>query len=242
MPPNGRTDHGREGTVSRMNVTLRYTQLGLAVAALLDKAEPLDAGQAQQYIEDGSLCSWLGQRYDGEIDLSLYEADDQADVLERFQALSDTVDTERTFGIESSGLALLRPIASRSCRKSTTSKSHSQDARRRHRRQPRHRRNGHLTGTRPRSFRPWLATAGPGLPAAGTVDDLQARWRQVRGHGRRAPQGVPAGNGPSWQLHRGPRLAAPSRRSSTSASSSRSTPTSLPMAGPTRPWSGTTRS
>ena len=33
-----------------MNVTLRYTQLGLAVAALLDKAEPLDAGQAQQYI------------------------------------------------------------------------------------------------------------------------------------------------------------------------------------------------
>ena len=72
-----------------MNVTLRYTQLGLAVAALLDKAEPLDAGQAQQYIEDGSLFSWLGQRYDGEIDLSRYEADDQADVLERFQALSN---------------------------------------------------------------------------------------------------------------------------------------------------------
>jgi hypothetical protein len=90
-----------------MNVTLRYTQLGLAVAALLDKEEPLDAGQAQQYIEDGSLFSWLGRRYDGEIDLSLYEAADQADVLERFQALSDTVDTERTFGIESSGLALL---------------------------------------------------------------------------------------------------------------------------------------
>jgi hypothetical protein len=43
-----------------MNETLRYTQLGLAVAALLDKEEPLDAGQAQQYIEDGSLFSWLG--------------------------------------------------------------------------------------------------------------------------------------------------------------------------------------
>ncbi len=90
-----------------MNETLRYSQLGLAVAALLDKEEPLDAGQARQYIEDGSLFSWLGRRYDGEIDLSLYEAADQADVLERFQALSDTVDSERTFGIESSGLALL---------------------------------------------------------------------------------------------------------------------------------------
>ncbi len=90
-----------------MNVTLRYTQLGLAVAALMDKGEPLDAGQAQQYIEDGSLFSWLGRRYDGEIDLSRYEAADQAEVLERFQALSDTADTGRTFGIESSGLALL---------------------------------------------------------------------------------------------------------------------------------------
>jgi hypothetical protein len=90
-----------------MNETLRYTQLGLAVAALLDKEEPLDAGQAQQYIEDGSLFSWLGRRYDGEIDLSLYEAADQAAVLERFQALSDTVGTERTFGVGSSGLALL---------------------------------------------------------------------------------------------------------------------------------------
>jgi hypothetical protein len=90
-----------------MNETLRYTQLGLAVAALLAKEEPLDAGQARQYIEDGSLFSWLGRRYDGEIDLSLYEAADEADVLERFQALSDTVDTERTFGVGSSGLALL---------------------------------------------------------------------------------------------------------------------------------------
>ena len=90
-----------------MNVTLRYTQLGLAVAALLEKEEPLDIGRAQQYIQDGSLFSWLSRRYDGEIDLSLYENADQADVLERFQALSDTVDTERTFGIESNGLALL---------------------------------------------------------------------------------------------------------------------------------------
>ena len=81
-----------------MNETLRCTQLGLAVAALLDEEEPLDAGQARQYIEDGSLFSWVGRRYDGEIDLSLYEAADEADVLERFQALSDTVDTERTFG------------------------------------------------------------------------------------------------------------------------------------------------
>ena len=93
--------------MNRMNATLRYTQLGFAITALLDKQEPLDADQARQYVEDGSLFNWLGQRYDGEIDLSLYDAADQEEVLERFRALSDTVDTERTFGIESNGLALL---------------------------------------------------------------------------------------------------------------------------------------
>jgi hypothetical protein len=103
----GRLTACLHGTMGGMNVTLRYTQLGLVIASLLDKEEPLDAGQAQQYIEDRSLFSWLGRRYDGEIDLSLYGAGDQADVLERFQALSDTVDTGRTFGIERNGLALL---------------------------------------------------------------------------------------------------------------------------------------
>ena len=63
--------------MTRMNATLRYTQLGFAITALLDKREPLDADQARQYVEDGSLFTWLGRRYDGEIDLSLYEAADQ---------------------------------------------------------------------------------------------------------------------------------------------------------------------
>jgi hypothetical protein len=40
-----------------VNATLRYTQLGFAVAALLDKQEPLDADQARQYVDDGSLLN-----------------------------------------------------------------------------------------------------------------------------------------------------------------------------------------
>ena len=90
-----------------MNATLRYTQLGLAIAALLDKEEPLDAGQARQYVEDGSLFTWLNQRYDGAIDLSLYEAADETEVLDRFRSILDTTDTQRQLGIERNGLALL---------------------------------------------------------------------------------------------------------------------------------------
>ena len=97
----------RCGTMNRMNPTLRYTQLGFAVTALMDKEQPLDAGQARQYVEDGSLFEWLARRYDGEIDLSLFVATDREDVLERFRAVSDTTDSRRNFGIESNGLALL---------------------------------------------------------------------------------------------------------------------------------------
>lgn len=90
-----------------MNATLRYTQLGFAVTSLMDSEELLDVDQARQYVEDGSLFTWLGRRYDGEIDLSLYEDADREDVLERFRAVSDTTDSRRNFGIERNGLALL---------------------------------------------------------------------------------------------------------------------------------------
>ena len=73
-----------------MHPTVRYTQLGFAITSLIDGEEPLDPGQARQYIEDGSLFTWLGRRYDGAIDLSLYEAADRADVLERFRSISET--------------------------------------------------------------------------------------------------------------------------------------------------------
>jgi hypothetical protein len=86
--------------MNRLKPTLRYTQLGFTVAAILDKEEPLGTGQARQYINDGSLFTWLSRRYDGEIDLSLFEAADRADVLDRFQALSGTADTRRKSGIE----------------------------------------------------------------------------------------------------------------------------------------------
>lgn len=93
--------------MARMNPALRYTQLGFAVAALLDREEPLTAEQAHDYVRDGSLFGWLGRRYDGEIDLSLFEAADREAVLERFRALADATDARRDFGIERNGLALL---------------------------------------------------------------------------------------------------------------------------------------
>jgi len=90
-----------------MNPTLRYTHLGFAVTALLDREEPLAAEEAHQYVEDGSLFAWLSRRYDGEIDLSIFEAADRDDVLGRFRALAEVADSRRKFGIERNGLALL---------------------------------------------------------------------------------------------------------------------------------------
>jgi hypothetical protein len=93
--------------MNRMDPTLRYTQLGFAVASLMDGERPFSAAEARRYIEDGSLFAWLRRRYDGAIDLSPYEAADEADVLERFRAISETAGSRRKFGVEHNGLALL---------------------------------------------------------------------------------------------------------------------------------------
>jgi len=90
-----------------MDATLRYTQLGFALASLLDNGEELDTEQAHQYVKDGSLFTWLRRPFDGDLDLSLYEATDEADVLERFLAILETTDSRRKFGVEHNGLALL---------------------------------------------------------------------------------------------------------------------------------------
>jgi hypothetical protein len=90
-----------------MNATLRYTQLGFVIASLLDRENPLDPELVREYIKDGSLFTWLSLRYDGAIDLSLYETADQTDVLERFGSILETTDSRRKFGVERDGLALL---------------------------------------------------------------------------------------------------------------------------------------
>ncbi len=109
--------------IGSMDLTLRYTQLGFVIASLLDLdgEEPLDAVQARQYIKDGSLFTWLGRRYDGAIDLSLYEAADREDVLERFRSILETTDSRRKFGVENTGLALLAAYCFEASSRCTTS-------------------------------------------------------------------------------------------------------------------------
>ena len=90
-----------------MDATLRYTQLGFAVSALLDKGEKLGYEETVEHIANGTLFGWLKDRFGDTIDLSLYGAPDWSAVLARFSAFADAVDSRRKFGAGRNGLALL---------------------------------------------------------------------------------------------------------------------------------------
>lgn len=90
-----------------MNATLRYTQLGFALTALLDRNEAADCSETGKHIEDGTLFAWLEERYGSGIDLSLYGEKDEREILELFASLEDGADSARKFGVRHNGLALL---------------------------------------------------------------------------------------------------------------------------------------
>lgn len=96
-----------EDNIISMNETLRFTQLGFHLNALLDRGATLDIDDTRKHIDDRSLLSWLKETFGDDIDLSLHGPDDQAAVLDLFESLANAVDSRRKFGVERNGLALL---------------------------------------------------------------------------------------------------------------------------------------
>lgn len=90
-----------------MDMTLRYTLLGIEFVAMLDRGGVLDIDETREHLEDGSLFAWLKSQYGDDINLSEYRPADQAEVLDRFASLANAVDARRKFGVERNGLALL---------------------------------------------------------------------------------------------------------------------------------------
>jgi hypothetical protein len=88
-----------------VDATLRYTQLGFALTALLDRNEGADPSETGKRIQDGTLFAWLAERF--AVDLSLYGEEDEREVLELFASLEDAADSARKFGVRHNGLALL---------------------------------------------------------------------------------------------------------------------------------------
>lgn len=99
-----------------MDEILRFTQLGFELNAILDRVhgegshreEAATIAEAYRHIEDGSLFDWLvGYDLDNLVDLSLFDPDDRAAILEAFGGLANAVDPGRKFGVREGGINLL---------------------------------------------------------------------------------------------------------------------------------------
>lgn len=93
-----------------MQPHLRFTALFWALGSLVDEGKTEDVAKVQAAIADGTLFTYLEQTYP-DADISLLSPDARANILKFFQALSETVDHRRKFGIEHNGLMLLLAYA-----------------------------------------------------------------------------------------------------------------------------------
>jgi hypothetical protein len=87
----------------------RYTFLAFQFNMLLDQGHVVSIEDVQEKIEDGSLFSWLEDRYGKEphfLDLSLYDAQERGTILEAFRELLGVVSADRKLGVTRNGIAL----------------------------------------------------------------------------------------------------------------------------------------
>ena len=88
----------------------RFTALFWAIGNLVDDGMTDDLARIQDVIADGTLFNYLKTTYPS-ADISLLSDEDSTALLRFFQALVDTVDHRRKFGIEHNGLMLLLAYA-----------------------------------------------------------------------------------------------------------------------------------
>lgn len=90
-----------------MRIPIRYTFLGFYLNMLLDRQKTLSVSETKKHIDDGSLFDWLKDLFGDEIDLSLYQQEDKAEMLDFFQNLVNAVDEDRKMGVKHNGISLL---------------------------------------------------------------------------------------------------------------------------------------
>lgn len=88
-----------------MRQTTRYAYLAFEANGLLDRGEQASIEEVHERIEDGTLLNWLDGL--GDVDLSLYQAEDRTDVLHTFRSYVNAVDERRKLLVQHNGIALI---------------------------------------------------------------------------------------------------------------------------------------
>lgn len=90
-----------------MNSPVRYTFLGFYLNSLVDEGNFLDLEETHQQIRNRTLFKWLKEKFDENIDLSIYSKTELDELQHLFENLSVSTDEERKMGVKKNGLCLL---------------------------------------------------------------------------------------------------------------------------------------
>jgi hypothetical protein len=87
-----------------MRQTTRVAYLAFEANGLLDRGEQASIEEVHERIEDGTLFDWLASLKD--VDLSLYEDEDKADVLHAFRSYANAIASSKLL-VQHNGIALI---------------------------------------------------------------------------------------------------------------------------------------
>lgn len=90
-----------------MTHPLNFTFLGFYLNSLLDQGKTLDLNETHEKIREEKIFSFLEEKYEKEIDLSVYKKDDLKKMTLFFKGLSEYTDEEKKMGVQSNGICLL---------------------------------------------------------------------------------------------------------------------------------------
>jgi hypothetical protein len=88
------------------SATSRCGSLALTLNTLIDAGETAYIDDVVQHLADGTLLTWLAERYDG-ASLGLFGQADLDAMLERFRQCHAASSGQRMYGVENNGLSLM---------------------------------------------------------------------------------------------------------------------------------------
>jgi hypothetical protein len=85
------------------------TFLAFYTNSAMDSGRYDDIGfdEVAEHIEAGTIFSFLRERLKGDIDLSIYKPEDEAELIAEWQDMLAAVNARRKFGVQKRGLPLL---------------------------------------------------------------------------------------------------------------------------------------
>lgn len=100
-------ERGFFNSILTMSFYNRFSSLAKQLVSLLDAGKKLDIDETHQHIRNGTLFSWLEEKFPDRVDMSQHHESDLLFMQQQFALWSKVVDERRKLEIKHNGICLL---------------------------------------------------------------------------------------------------------------------------------------